>query len=168
MDIKIQKWELNHNSVSVNYGPLTFSLYIKEEYIKKESDETATRDSKWQKNVDRTKWPSYEIRPGSPWNYGLILDPEHPDKSFKISRKSWSENDFPFTEDAVPISLEAKAKKIPAWKLDKYGLCATLQDSPVYSAEKTEKVKLIPMGAARLRISAFPVIGNKEEGNRWK
>jgi len=168
MELNIQTWKLNHNSVSVNYGPLTFSLYIKEKYIKRNSDETATHDSKWQKNADRTKWPSYEIRPDSPWNYGLILDSAYPGNYLKINRKKWPESNFPFTEDAVPISLEAEAKRIPAWKLDQYGLCATLQDSPVYSDEKTEKVKLIPMGAARLRISAFPVIGNKEEGHIWR
>jgi len=168
MELSVQTWKLNHNSVSVNYGPLTFSLYIKEEYIKKNSDVTATLDSKWQENADRTEWPSYEIRPGSPWNYGLILDPAHPERSFKINRKKWPESNFPFTEDAVPISLEAKAKRIPGWKLDQYGLCAPLQDSPVYSEEQTEKVTLIPMGAARLRISAFPVIAAKGEGHRWK
>ena len=36
MKIGLTTWVKNHNSVSVNYGPLTFSLKIKEDYIKKE------------------------------------------------------------------------------------------------------------------------------------
>ena len=32
--------EKNHNSVSVNYGPLTFSLNIKERYVEKSSVKT--------------------------------------------------------------------------------------------------------------------------------
>ena len=35
-----------------------------------------------------------------------------------------------------------------------------LQQSPVRSDEPVETITLIPMGAARLRISAFPVIDN--------
>jgi hypothetical protein len=42
-----------------------------------------------------------------------------------------------------------------------------LQDSPVLSEETVETVSLIPMGAARLRISAFPVIGDGPEAHRW-
>ena len=70
---------------------------------------------------------------------------------------------MPFTSDGVPIELKAKARRIPEWQLDRYGLVATLQDSPVKSDQPTETVSLIPMGAARLRISAFPMIGDGPE-----
>ena len=33
--ISVKIWEKNHNSVSINYGPLTFGLKIKENIIKK-------------------------------------------------------------------------------------------------------------------------------------
>ena len=35
-----------------------------------------------------------------------------------------------------------------------------LQPSPVLSDQPEEKITLIPMGAARLRLSMFPVIGS--------
>src|SRR5205823_14913272 len=57
------------------------------------------------------------------------------------------------------FTLRVKGKKIPAWKVDRFGLVGPLQDSPVKSDERMETVTLIPMGAARLRISAFPLIG---------
>lgn len=158
MQLGLTTWEKNHRSVSVNYGPLTFSLKIKEDYIKKESDKTAIRDSKWQAGVDTSKWPSWEIHPGSDWNYGLVLDKNDPLKSFKISFLPWPESNFPFTLSEVPISIEVKARQIPEWTLDQYKLCGVLTDSPVRSNQPDVTVELVPMGAARLRISAFPVI----------
>lgn len=168
MSVKVHTWEKNHNSVSVNYGPLTYSLLIKEDYVKVPSDDTAIRDSKWQAGVDTEKWPSWEILPKTPWNYGLILDPDTPAASFTVTRRDWPEDDFPFTDDTAPIQLHAKGKRIEAWTLDRYGLCAPLQDSPVVSDAPEEDITLVPMGAARLRISAFPVISQGSDGNKWQ
>ncbi|MFT3750641.1 MAG: hypothetical protein QM768_20180 [Agriterribacter sp.] len=58
----------------------------------------------------------------------------------------------------MPIIIKAKGKIIPEWTLDKYGLCDTLPQSPVKVTTKTDDIELIPMGAARLRISSFPVV----------
>ena len=157
--LAIKKWEKNHNSVSVYYGPLTFSLKIKEHYIKQDSDETAIGDSKWQADADTDKWPSYGIKAASPWNYGLMLDSDL-DASFEIATRPWPKDNFPFTPTAVPLVLKAKAKKIPDWKIDKHGLVGELPNGPIPSSEPTEEVELIPMGAARLRISAFPLIAH--------
>lgn len=167
MQVSVRKWERNHNSVSVDYGPLTFSLKIGERYDRHDSTKTAIGDSSWQKGADPSKWPSWEIHPTTAWNYGLVLDEQSPEKSFTVQHGAWPANDFPFTTDAAPIMMTVKAKKIPEWQLDRHGLCAVLQDSPVLSDEPVETVSLIPMGAARLRISAFPVIGNGPNAHRW-
>jgi hypothetical protein len=97
----------------------------------------------------------------------LVLDEQNPEKSFTVNHENWPANDFPFTTESAPITMTAKAKKIPEWTLDRHGLCAVLQDSPVLSDEPLETVSLIPMGAARLRISAFPVIGSGPNVHRW-
>ena len=167
-ELKVRTWGKNHNSVSVDYGPLTFSLKIGEDYIRKESDKTAIGDSKWQEGVDKEKWPSYEIHPATAWNYGLVLNEEDPEASFTIERRDWPENNFPFTPETAPIVIKAKAKRIPQWTIDQYGLAGELQDSPVKTSEETETVELIPMGAARLRISSFPVVGEGENAHEWK
>ena len=161
MALSVKRWAKNHNSASVNYGPLSFSLKIKEKYIRKDSDKTAIWDSRWQEGVDTKKWPSWEIHPDSDWNYGLIYDSENLEKSFKVVRREWPENNFPFTEKGNPISIIAKGAQIPEWKLDEYKLCGELMDSPVVSKSPVEEIELIPMGAARLRISAFPVVKEK-------
>jgi hypothetical protein len=167
MKLSIRKWTQNHDSASVNYGPLTFSLKIGERYERHDSIKTAIGDSKWQKGADPSKWPSYEILPTTPWNYGLVLNEDDPAKSFNVKAGNWPVNDFPFTTDDAPIVITAKAKKIPEWDLDRYGLCAVLQDSPVLSDEPIETVSLIPMGCARLRISAFPVVGTGPTARKW-
>jgi hypothetical protein len=52
--------------------------------------------------------------------------------------------------------------------MDSLGLVGKLQDSPVRSNEPTETITLIPMGAARLRISVFPQIGEGARSHEWK
>jgi hypothetical protein len=158
MQLKLREWRENKNSVSLNYGPLTFSLKIKEDYKLMDSKKSAIGDSKWQANADQTKWPAYEIYPASKWNYGLDLNDKPLADQFKIIKKQWPSNNFPFTQDAVPVMIEAKGKIIPQWTLDQYELCSVLPQSPVAVSTKEETIELIPMGAARLRISAFPVV----------
>ena len=158
-EISVKKWEKNHNSVSVNYGPLTFSLNIKERYVEKSSDKTAIADSRWQQDADRDSWPTYEIYPDSDWNYGLILE-DNFDNSFEVIERDWPKNNFPFTNNSSPILIKAAARKIPNWKIDETGLVGELMDSPVESDEIDEIIELVPMGGARLRISSFPVVNN--------
>ena len=158
MKLQVQYWTANKNSVSVNRGPLTYSLKIKEEYVKADSKKSAIGDSKWQENADADKWPSFEILPVSAWNYGLHYKGEDPAAFFKVEKRKWPADDFPFSQDKVPIVLTAKGKMIPSWRVDQYGLTDTLPQSPVNVSTKSETIELIPMGAARLRISAFPVV----------
>ncbi len=157
MKLSERVWKGNKNSVSVNYGPLTFSLKINEKYIRFDSKETAQYDSKWQENTDQSKWPSFEIQPDGPWNYGLVTITDL-EKNFTLTKKPWPADNFPFTLDAVPIELKTRGKRIPGWTIDQYGLCGELPQSPVTTGEPSEEITLVPMGAARLRISAFPVV----------
>jgi hypothetical protein len=152
MEIKLRKWAKNQNSVSVDRGPLTYSLKIGEKYVREGGTD---------------QWPAWEIHPTTAWNYGLVLDENEPGSSFEMVRKMWLVDDQPFEANAAPIELRAKAKKIPAWQKDYLGLVGTLQPSPVRSDEPIETVALIPMGCARLRISAFPTIGDGPDAHEW-
>ena len=158
MGITVKTWEKNKNSMSVNYGPLTLSLKIGERYEKMDSKKSAIGDSKWQEGADQSVWPAFEIYPTSAWNYGLFLDKAKPELSFTIERKAWPKDDYPFTLGASPLVFKAKGKIISDWVIDKYGLCGLLPQSPVATNAPAQEITLLPMGACRLRISAFPVV----------
>lgn len=155
MQLSLRTWQVNKNSVSVNYGPLTMSLKIREKYVKNDSKETAIGDSQWQKDADASQWPTYEIYPDSPWNYSLVLNKDNALKDFKVIKKQWPADNFPFTQESVPLEIKTVGRQIPSWKVDQYGLCHELPEADAPKREK-EEITLIPMGAARLRISAFP------------
>lgn len=151
MEISYRTWQVNKNSVSVDYGPLTLSLRIAEKYVEKNSTETAIFDSQWQKDADASRWPSYEIYPDSPWNYALQVE------SVKLKERNPLKHDVnPFTQDNVPLVFEASGRLVPDWKVDEYKLCGVLPYENVMKSEEVEKLELIPMGAARLRIASFP------------
>jgi len=74
MEISLQIWTKNKNSVSVDRGPLTYSLKIGEKYVREGGTD---------------KWPAWEIHPTTPWNYGLVLNENNPASSFQVVRKDW-------------------------------------------------------------------------------
>ena len=67
--------------------------------------------------------------------------------------------------EGVDFSLEDKLAI--ARRLDELGLVGTLGESPAFSDRPEERITLIPMGCARLRISAFPTVTDGPEGHRW-
>ena len=152
MEISYRKWQVNKNSVSVDYGPLTLSLKIGEKYVKKNSTETAIWDSQWQKGADVESWPSYEIYPETPWNYALQINSGVTLKE----RRQLASNVNPFTPENVPLIFQAKGRVVPGWTIDEYKLCGVLPYEWDEKSDTVDEIELVPMGAMRLRISAFP------------
>jgi hypothetical protein len=99
------------------------------------------------------------VYPRSAWNYGLIPG------TFATQSTGAPAGTNPFTQAGTPVTLTAQAKAIPNWQQDNQNVVGTLQPSPVNSTEPARSVTLIPMGAARLRITSFPVIGS---GHDWQ
>lgn len=152
MKPRVRTWTKMKDSVSVDYGPLTFSLKIEEGYRKVDGTKTAQGDAGWQPGVDQSKWPTYEILPKTPWNYGLAEQAK-----FRVVKRAWPASGYPFTLADAPLEIVTTGKRLPAWGLDDSGLAAVLPLSPVAADGKTERITLVPMGAARLRIASFPV-----------
>lgn len=151
--ITLRTWTTNNNCVSVNYGPLTFSLQINEN---------------WQAYGNNpAPWTEWEAYPASPWNYGLWLNSTNPAASFSVVTNSGGVAANPFSLNTTPISLQVQARKIPAWTLDGLYAAGPVQPSPVYSTQAVESVTLVPMGAARLRISAFPTVSTNPTATQW-
>lgn len=154
MKLSIKEWKYNKNSVSVNYGPLTFSLKIAENKIRSGGTD---------------EWPAWDIYPASSWNYGLVLNNMNPVQDFEIIKKEWPSSHMPFTIENAPIEVKVRARKMPQWRLDENGLVEELQQSPAYSSEAEESIWLVPMGCAQIRISVFPTVStDKEKAYEWK
>ncbi len=137
MRVNIRRWGKNRNTVSVDRGPLTYSLKIGE---------------RWQRYGSDPKWPAYEVFPTTPWNYALVADAG----SLKVEERNRPLPAQPVTPDAAPLEIKAKARRAPQWRQEKNGFVGIVPESPVDAAGPVETVTLVPMGCARLRISAFP------------
>ncbi|MFJ1789271.1 RICIN domain-containing protein [Streptomyces anulatus] len=151
----VRTWTGNHGSVSVDHGPLTYSLRIGERYERIGGSDT---------------FPEYAVHATSPWNYGLVLDPARPTASLRHRSTGRSAGDNPFTLEGTPLTLTARARRIPEWSADDEQVVAPLRPSPARSTEPVEEVTLVPMGAARLRITSFPTAAPDAEpwlADRW-
>lgn len=130
------------NAVSVDYGALTFALRIEE---------------RWNRYAGSVEWPEYEVKPGSAWNYGLL-----PGQRFTVATGGNVHD--PFTLANAPIRLTAHARAIPDWTVDSENVVGTMNSGPVATNEPVKRVTLVPMAAARLRITSFPQTGG---GKGW-
>ena len=159
MSVTTQTWPQNKGSISVNYGPLTLSLKITEQYKRRDpSDPDIVQgDSHWQAGVDKSKWPAWEIYADSPWNYALKVDDQNLPVDITVVRKQWPADNYPFTLESVPLEFTAQGQKISSWGFDAKGMTDVLPTRFAERNAEVESFRLVPMGAARLRISAFPI-----------
>ncbi|MGQ4511143.1 RICIN domain-containing protein [Streptomyces sp. DW26H14] len=147
---RVRTWSANHDSVSVDRGPLTYALRIGEKYVRTGGSDT---------------FPTTEVHATTPWNYGLELDPADPAGPLVFSGATGPVPDDPFTQDTVPVHMTAPARTIAAWQADGERVVATLRPSPALGDGTTGTVTLVPMGAARLRVSSFPTVS--ADGAPW-
>jgi DUF1680 family protein len=132
MEVRTSTWF--NNSIAVERGPLVYSLKIGES---------------WHKIKQTGPAADWEVYPTTPWNYALLKG------AFQATEKSIARQ--PYTADAAPVEIAAKARRLPQWTLvdDSPGI---LPVSPVTTKRAEETVTLVPYGAAKLRITAFPWI----------
>lgn len=155
MRIEVRRWSEHGGAVSVRRGPLWYALRIGEE-----------KRVYW-KDGD---WEASELWPTTPWNYALVLDEPDPAAGIAVEAEPGSAGPLapqPFTIDDAPVRLRARARRVPSWGLEPSNLVRELIPGPVRCEGPAEEVTLVPMGAARLRISVFPVAGRGDEGSEW-
>ncbi len=146
----VRTWSGNHNSVSVDHGPLTYSLLIGENYVR-----TGGSD----------EFPQTEVHATTAWNYGLALDPANPAGSLTLTAAGGTLPANPFTTGTVPLKITAPAQRVTAWQADGERVVGTLEASPALATVAKETVTLVPMGAARLRVTSFPTVS--ATGQPW-
>ncbi len=130
MEVRTSHWF--HNSIAVERGPLVYSLKIGET---------------WHKLKQTGPASDWEVFPSTPWNYALIPG------AMQVKEQPMSKQ--PYTVDSSPIEIAVQARRLPEWQMvdDSAG---PLPVSPVSTKQPLETLTLIPYGAAKLRITAFP------------
>jgi hypothetical protein len=138
-----------HNSASVHRGPIVYSLQI--DAAKRVVGQPAPG------------FDEFEQTPKTAWNYALSLDPKDPGKSVELlvdAKPAAGAN--PFTPETTPVKLEATARMLPNWALAWNGVAAfDPPTSPVQSSAPNERVTLVPFGAEDLRLTDFPILGER-------
>jgi hypothetical protein len=138
-----------NEAVAVERGPLVYSLKIGEEWKRVNAD----------KPHRELPHGDFEVRPTTAWNYGLVVDPAHPEAGLRFEEQPIGER--PFSPEGAGMVCTAKAKKVPGWKLEG-GWAAELSPADVAwadtraSQEPVEEVTLIPYGCTNIRITEFP------------
>jgi len=139
------------NSVSIERGPLVYALKIGEDIklVKNDRDPVAYGSE------------FYEVRPTTPWNYGLTETRNNQlEKAFTLQKKDQVAA-YPWNLTNAPLQLTVKARRIPNWTLYN-DMTGPMPYSVIYNegtpTQKDEEVTLIPYGCTKLRISQFPVV----------
>jgi uncharacterized protein len=133
-----------NSAVSVYRGPLVYSLRIGERFEQLKH---------YHSTLPAVDWA---VHPTTPWNYGLLIDRQHPEKSIAIIGCTKPSKE-PFAHDRAPIALRVKGRAIPGWKLVDNS-AGDVPTSPVTSRQPLVDLELIPYGCTRLRITEFPLL----------
>jgi len=186
MSVSVKRWQKNANSASVRRGPLWYSLKIAERW--EPSGGTPDWPQEWQVFPD-SPWnyglvlddhdpaASFRLVRGD----GLLPDQpfalEVPialiAKARRIPQWQFDETGLVQPLQPSPVKSEASEQEAP----ERVKPDAREQAVPEQEASDQEvpgqvtpdeEVVLIPMGAARLRISAFPVIGAGPDAQEWQ
>lgn len=141
-----------NEAVAIERGPLVYSLRVGEEWtrvnIEKPHRELPHGD--------------FEVRPTTPWNYGLVLDAQHPEDGLRFEERSIGERAF--SPDGAGVLAYARGRRIPNWKIAR-GWAGELAASDTGAADPgkalsdqpIEQVTLIPYGCTNIRITEFPL-----------
>jgi hypothetical protein len=133
-----------NNSVSIQRGPLIYSLKIDEQWSTKREFANGFKE--------------YEVLPLSAWNYALVLNNDNLDATIKVHKAVMPEN--PFVQATTPVTLSVSSKKISSWEYALNDIFACDPPyGPIQSSQKTEEITMVPFGTETLRATCLPVIG---------
>jgi uncharacterized protein len=140
-----------NEAVAIERGPLVYSLRIGEEWTRVHAD----------KPHRELPHGDFEVRPTSPWNYGLVLDPKRPESGITFEERPVGER--PFSPEGAGVVARARGRVIPGWKLANGWAGEVSRVDPAWarphrkdSAEAVEELQLLPYGCTNIRITEFP------------
>lgn len=121
-------------AATIEHGPLLYALPI------------GTKWTKWRQRGLSTDW---QVTATSPWNYALVKDAP-------LSRQATTVPTTPFGAQAAGSTVTATLVRVPAWRSDQPFAPPPPENAKGEGAP--ERITLVPYAAAKLRITAFPVV----------
>jgi hypothetical protein len=140
-----------NEAIAVERGPLVYSLKIGEQWSRVNAD----------KPHRELPHGDFEVKPNTPWNYGLIVDDRRPEESVRFEERAIGERAF--SPEGAGVVATARGRRIPNWKIVN-GWAGDLSPADAAWADPgrattdqpVETVTLIPYGCTNIRISEFP------------
>jgi uncharacterized protein len=168
MKVELKDWFAG-GAVSVERGPLVYSLKIDEKRVESLHEPDAIRHVLKGNNVQG--FPALEFFPASEWRYGMASAQKSAPEKFKVIELPMPEN--PFLADSTPIRIEVPLRALPQWEAAWKPVLepppadlkqsqknpATLPDEAgLQSAGGIRIMTLVPYGSTHLRLTTLPVI----------
>ena len=155
-------WPRN-GGVSVDRGPLTYSLAIGEKYTRVTEPRKVGGSLVWvepDSPEGQKRGKMTEVTPTTPWNYGL-------DVSVKPVYRELEMRDGVFRSENAPCEIIVKGRKVNEWILQD-GQSAELQRCVALTHEPLQELRFVPLCCQRLRLSVLPqATDNPEYGRIW-
>lgn len=126
-----------NRSLALSRGPLVFSLDPGEN---------------WVKLRDRGLTADWQVFPQAPWNYGLRTDEG---SAPKIEVMEAAVGARPFSAAGAAVRLRVPGRRLDRWRSED-GVAQAVPTGLQTSSAPEQMLELIPYGAAKLRITAFP------------
>jgi uncharacterized protein len=134
-----------NEAVAIERGPLVYSLKLGE----------AWKQVNAYKPHRELPHGDFEVRPTTPWNYGLLINEAKPQTSITFEEQPVGEK--PFSPEGAGMAAKVKGRKLPGWKLA-HGWAEEIPPEPQSSKEPIEELTLIPYGCTNIRVTEFPRI----------
>jgi hypothetical protein len=168
MSVQLKEWFAG-GAVSVERGPLVYSLKIDEKRVEIQRDSDFIRRVLKQNNIQG--YPAVEFYPQSEWRYGIEAAQKNAPEKFKAVESPMTEN--PFLAEHAPVRIEINLRALPQWAADWQPVMepppVDLKQSPknpaslpgeteIQTVGASKTLTFLPYGATHLRLTTLPVI----------